>query len=252
MKNVLAPTENRRKLRVAFDALQNQDGLVSVRMGLVTGPSGAGKTKAIANLAMNSRVSAIYVSCSSNDSANALLARICKEMGAGRSHRTVDMQDFVVERLSLHQQPLFVDEVNSLFDLSRRGIPKKALAILETLRYLHDQSKIPLFLVGTELVRERLVWHEQLDRRISQRVEFSPMSVEDAMSVVESCCEVAIDMKAVEEIYTMTAGSIGRFTVILSEVERYCQSQGWEGISLKQYKDWWNGQKSKGQKGGII
>lgn len=163
------------------------------------------------------------------------------------------MQEFIIEKMGYGEyglrQPLFVDEVNSLFESSRSGIPPRALIILETLRYIHDRARIPVLLVGTNLVKERLSHHEQLDRRL-QHLEFSPMSLQDAHSVVKACGEISIEEGAIEDAYLATAASIGRFTVHLAEMERYCISQGWEMLTHAQYKTWMN-QKGKGKKGGV-
>ena len=249
MKNLLAQTENRRKLSTAYQNLLFQPDLLSVRMALVTGGSGFGKTKGVADLAANEKIAGIYISCSPNESPKSLLEQICIELDIEPAHRIITMQNLVIDRLKRFEQSLFVDEINALFDLSSRGIPQKALAVLETLRHIHDKAGYPIILVGTDLVRKRLEIHEQLCRRISQRIEFTPMSQKDAQAVVETCCDVSLDEETINDAYLSCQGSIGRFVVLLSEIERYCRIQRLPGMNIDHYRTWTNS-KPKGSKGG--
>lgn len=237
MRNILANTNNRRKLRLAYESLLRQSPLVNVKFAVVSGQSGTGKTTAIANLAATT--GAIYVTASPNWTPATMLRDILKELGAAPLNRVKDMEDIVVERLSASGQGLFVDEVDYLFSHrspSSSSINSRGLSMLETLRVVHDRAGTPVILVGMEHLESKLMYREQLDRRISQRIRFGPMSQEDARTVADTCCEIHLDDELVQSLFAETTGSIGRFVLKLAEMEELSKTQGWEAMNANQYQ----------------
>ncbi|MEP0850624.1 ATP-binding protein [Funiculus sociatus GB1-A4] len=243
----LANTSNRRKLRLAYESLLRQPALVNVKFAVLSGQSGTGKTTAIANLAATT--DAYYVSASPNWTPATMLRDIIRELGAAPLHRTKDMEDAVIKILSETRRGLFVDEADYFFSHRSPASPAistKGLAMLETLRVIHDRAESPIILVGMEHLEAKLAHREQLDRRISQRIRFGPMTEDDARTVADSCCGIHLDEDLLIEIFKQTQGSIGRFVLRLAEIEEVSKTQGWEAMTANQYA-----QIQRGKRGGM-
>jgi DNA transposition AAA+ family ATPase len=219
MRNRLAPTKNVAALQLAFEALASRDVGVP-GMGLVYGYTGAGKTTAVTWLVNRTR--GVYVRANSGWTPAAMLAKVMQELGAEPFHRRAAMVDFIATTLTDQQRPLFVDECDYLL---------RNVAMLDSLRDLHDLSGTPVVLVGMQGIERRLVHRPQLSRRISHWVEFHPSDMDDAKTLAQTVCEVELDADLIARIHRESKGSIGLMSVGLSRVEAFAKANGLKAMT---------------------
>lgn len=231
MKPVVAPVKNVENLMVAYRSLADRDPSVP-GMGLVFGFTGAGKTTAIAWL--QGRASGIYVRAWAIWTPSAMLDAILGELkpkakslsraahlGDKPLNRAVDKVRHIIEYLRDEEIPLFVDEADYLLT---------DIKMLEALRDIHDETQVPVILIGVAGLERKLVHRQQLSRRISQWVEFQPADPEDARVLADSTCEVKVADDLVEKVHQAAKGSMGLMTVALARIEAYAKAQGWPDI----------------------
>jgi len=223
MRNKLAPTKNVAALRLAYEALAGRDHGVP-GMGLVHGFTGAGKTTAICELV--TRVQGIYVRATSSWTPTSMLAKVQQELGAAPMQRRADMLDFIAARLTETQRPLFVDEADYLFS---------NVAMLDSLRDVHDLSGAPVVLIGMDGIAKRLIHRRQLAGRISHWVEFLPSDLDDARVLAQTVCEVILDDELLASVHAQAKGSMRLMTVGLARIEALAKANGWRDVSAEQW-----------------
>src|SRR3990167_4419154 len=112
-KAVIAPLRNVLLARRLMEHLINRaPGLPG--MGALYGPSGYGKTSAVANLA--SSYGAVYIECRSYFTKKSLLLTILQEMGIKPGRNVHDMVNQICDQLTLSRSPLIIDEVDHIVD----------------------------------------------------------------------------------------------------------------------------------------
>lgn len=227
MRYRIAPVKNIARLRDAYGALETAAPGVP-RMGLVYGFTGAGKTTGITWL-MN-QTNAIVVKASPTWSLHSMLSKIMVEIGVDPMNRASDMEDVIIQTMQRDARPLFVDEADAFTDPAVRG--NRSYAILETLRSIHDMSKMPVLLIGMDGIERRLASRHQLMRRISQWIKFDPADVDDARTLADAVCEVAIEGDLLERLLTASKGSVGLMMVGLANIERTARANGMKTIGL--------------------
>jgi DNA transposition AAA+ family ATPase len=227
VKNVVA-------LFSAYEALAESDGSIP-RMGLVYGVTGAGKTSAITLLA--NRVDAVMVKASPTWTLRTMLNMVMKELSADPMRSNSDMEQFIIEKMQMDNRPLFVDEADAFTDPAVRG--DRSYAILETLRSIHDISKMPVMLIGMPGIERRLACRHQLMRRFSQWVEFQPAKLDDARQIATACCEVNVEEDLLRKLLDSAQGNVGLLMVGLARMERKAKVNGLEKIGLRE----WGGER---------
>ncbi|MFO1417287.1 MAG: ATP-binding protein [Methylotetracoccus sp.] len=227
MKYRIAPVNNIERLKLAYQMLEDAPHGVP-RMGLVYGFTGVGKTTAISWLM--TQTDAIVVKASPTWSLHSMLAKIMVEIGIAPMGRSADMEEAIVEKMQKDQRPLFVDEADAFTDPQVRG--DRSYAILETLRSIHDMSKMPVMLIGMDGIERRLASRHQLMRRISQWVKFEPATLADARILSDTVCEVHVADDLLSRLCETSGGSIGLMMVGLSRIERSAKASMLASIGL--------------------
>lgn len=218
MRKKLALTKSVAALTVTFEELQGRASGVP-GMALVHGYTGAGKTTAVTWLV--NRVHGVYVRATSGWTPTAMLGRIMRELGAEPLHRRAQMLEFIGDQLAVTNRTLFVDEADYLLRQS---------SMLDSLRDLHDLSGAPVLLIGMEGIERRLTHKPQLARRISHWVEFRRSDLDDARTLAETVCEVAVDDDLLELVHRQARGSVGLMCLALSRVEALAKANGWSQV----------------------
>jgi len=227
MRYKIAPVKNIARLRDAYGALETAAPGVP-RMGLVYGFTGAGKTTAITWL-MN-QTNAIVVKASPTWTLSSMLSKIMIEIGIDPLRRAADMEDIIIKTMQRDSRPLFVDEADAFTDPAVRG--DRSYAILETLRSIHDMSKMPVILIGMDGIERRLASRHQLMRRISQWIKFEKADFEDARTLADAICEVRIEDDLLERLLDASKGSVGLMMVGLANIERAAKANSYKSIGL--------------------
>jgi hypothetical protein len=197
-------------------------------IGLVYGYSGLGKTTATSWLSLNNK--GIFLRATPLWTPNVMLQRVMVELGKEPKNRNQDMLDEIATSLALHRRPIFVDECDMLFQTNNPG------RMLETLRSVYDVAHCPIILVGMELVKQKIARWPQLNRRITQVVEFQQLGFGDARALADACCEVAVADDLLADLCQEANGNCGYLTNGLTKIEFYGKRMGGE-IDLAAWKD---------------
>ena len=223
MKSKIVPISNVARLSEAGTALLERP-MGMPGMGLVFGPSGFGKTTAIAWLA--TRHHGVYVRARATPTPRSLLAGISRELGNAPSSTNDGTVEDIVQKLAETGRPLFIDEGDYLVNQTR---------LVETLRDIHDLSSVPVILVGMAGINRKIAGRKQLAGRIAQWVEFQPASSEDAQLLAKQLAEVEIEPALVATLHQQAAGEVRLIAVGLNRIENLARSRGLSKIGPKEW-----------------
>ena len=221
MKHTIAKVKNVVRLEDAYAALEARaHGLDG--MGLVYGPTGAGKTTAVAWHIVRTR--GVYLRALACWTPSDLLASICAELRLDAHGRNAVMFARIAQALSASDRAVYVDEADHL-------LPH--LRMLETLRDIHDIAGAPVILIGMAGIERRLQAREQLLGRVSQWVEFLPADLEDARTLADSVAEVDIADDLLAYLHAQARGSMRRMTIGIHRIEQAARAAGVERIDRR-------------------
>ena len=162
-----APTLVSRRIWDTLDYAQRGD-LSGGRIVSICGPTGRGKTISVRDWVRRHH-GAVFVDCPVGGRAP-LIREIARRCGVARSGtgRLDDLADGIAEAFSRHRM-LVIDEVARLMPRSRT-LPMG----LEFLRRLHDVTRCPIAIIGTELVTMSLTagaYRDYLEQLLGRIVE---------------------------------------------------------------------------------
>lgn len=226
MKCELASVKNVVGLQSAYQTLADRGPGVA-GMGLVHGFTGAGKTTAVAWLI--NRIDGVFVRANATWTPRAMLGKIMTELGAAPLGRCDPMLDFIIEKLSLSGRPLFVDEADYLTEDRR---------MLESLRDIHDESQVPVIMIGmNEIAGNITSKHPQLRRRITQWIKFVPADLADGRILADTVCEVKIADDLLSYLHRDAKGSMGLMVVGMSRIEALAKTNKWDEVDCSKWKN---------------
>lgn len=195
--------------------------------GLMWGATGAGKTTACAWFASDNR--AIYQRASATWTPASMLSHLLRLLGEEERGSTARMLDRLIERLKGSGKLLLIDEADYLLAGSGR--------IVETLRDLHDESKVPVMLVGMENVQSAMRRHPQLYGRVSQWVEFKPPDLEDARLVADALYAVRMEDDLLERLHAAAGKTMRGLAIAFARVEAYARRKRLDAIGSSEWGD---------------
>lgn len=217
MKHKMAIVKNVLNLRSAYEALA-QRGPGVEGMGLVHGDAGFGKTTALTWL--RAQTDAVHVRACATWTPRSMLATIMRELGREPLYRSSDMVPEIVKLLGDTNRGLYVDELDYLTGSDY------LTTNLDTLRDIHDLSKMPVLLIGMKGVEKKIASRLQLARRITQWVEFLPADLDDARTLTDTVCEVHLDDELLGDLHGQAKGNIGLMSNGLARVEQFGKANG--------------------------
>jgi DNA transposition AAA+ family ATPase len=209
----IARTKNIGKVAGAYESLKTRAPRVPGMM-LIHGVAGYGKTTSCDHLLKEH--GGVSIRAQAFWSPSGMLDAICEALALDpmtRPYRTVRL---ISNHLKRNPQPLVIDEVDHLF-------PKPTL--LEGLRDIHDLTENPVVLVGMSGADRKVQRHPQLQRRITQSVELSPLDLEDLRAISKVVCQGEIKDDLLRFILDNCKGSTGLAVVGLSQVEQFCAGE---------------------------
>jgi len=105
--------------------------------------------------------------------------------------------------------------------------------VVEAIRDITDTLEIPTVLVGMDRVAKRLNRYPQVASRISQKVQFKPLSLADVRSVISTVCEVEVK----DDLIAFTHRACGGYTRELKEaiasIERFGLRQSGAAVGVE-------------------
>src|SRR5574344_2957072 len=189
LKKIFCKTKNVKGFMNLIYCLKNKPDNIS-KFGLIYGKAGLGKTKTA--LYLSSQFDAIYVSAKNSMTPKWLLEEIAKELDEIPRFYTADIFRQCVNALKSKPQMIFVDEIDYLLADFRT---------IETLRDLHDETGVPVVLVGMKLAKHKLKRHTHLFDRISEIYRFDEFDFHDVKQIVTELSEVEIQDYAIRVIH---------------------------------------------------
>lgn len=121
-----------------------------------------------------------------------MLEEIAKELDEIPRFYTADIFRQCVNALKSSPQIIIVDEIDYLL---------KDFRTIETLRDLHDETGVPIILVGMQLAKHKFKKHTHLFDRISEIYNFTEFEYSDIKQITEEISEVEITKDAVHLIH---------------------------------------------------
>lgn len=128
------------------------------RMGIGWGESQAGKTAGILEWIRLNPVAGIYLSMPPSPTLTAVATRLGRKVGLNNKSSTFYHREASADRLN-HTKIIIVDEAHQCFQDSCTR--RSAIAILEWLRSLHDDTGCQVVLIGTSVVPQHLVTDDE-------------------------------------------------------------------------------------------
>jgi DNA transposition AAA+ family ATPase len=186
-----------------------------------TAPTGIGKTTAVDYAARTLPFDHRVIACKQITTRYTILRALGLAPGEkwtihGRNWmRASDLYDRAVERIRERPYLLIIDEADRL-----------SMDCMEVLRDFWDDARLPLLLVGNEVLTEKLNrQHERLFRRIRVRFEQRPLREADLRKVLEFMGYELADAEFAL-LWKLVGGSPGFAEALLENANEIAASQG--------------------------
>ncbi len=184
------------------------------KIGLVYGNAGLGKTKTALYLSI--QYDAIYIRATNSMSTKWLLEEIAKELDEIPRFYTADIFRQCVNALKMKPQMIIVDEIDYLLADFRT---------IETLRDLHDETGVPIILVGMQLAKHKLKKHTHMFDRISEIYQYTGFEYSDIKQIVDEIAEVDMTKEAISVIH-QKAKSFRKIVEMINTLENIARVNG--------------------------
>jgi DNA transposition AAA+ family ATPase len=210
-------------LRTYLDCAEARPGLP--RIGTLHGPSGYGKSVAMAYTAQ--KTGALYVEAKSIWTQRSLLEAIAAELGIVAFERSAPrILQQIIDQLNADPRGLIIDEMDHLVRKQH----------VEIIRDIHDATSAPILLVGEEALPSKLRSWERFHNRILVFTAAQPASLDDALKLrAHYCPRIDIADDLVERIVRVCKGVTRRIVTNLIRAERCAIESGASEIDL----GWW-------------
>lgn len=207
MNKIFCKTKNVKGFINLIYNLKNKPDNIS-KIGLIYGAAGLGKTKTAQYLAI--KYDAIYVRAINSMTSKWLMEEIAKELDEIPRFFTADIFRQCVNILCQKPQIIIVDEIDYLL---------KDFKTIEILRDLHDETGVPIILVGMDLAKHKLKKYTHLYDRISEIYHFTEFDFKDIRQIVAELSEVKITDCAIKVILSKAT----RFRQIVQIIDKFEQ-----------------------------
>jgi len=228
MKPIFVKTKNVKGFINLIHNLKNKSDNIS-KIGLIYGNAGLGKTKTALYLSI--QFNTIYVRAINKMTTKWLLEEIAKELDEIPRFYTADIFRQCVNALKQNPQMIIVDEIDYLLTDFRT---------IETLRDLHDETGVPIILIGMQLAKHKLKKHNHLFDRISEIYNFTEFEYSDIKQITEEISEVEITKEAVHIIHNKVK-SFRKIVEMIDMFEKVAQANGFTQIDENIAKEVLNG-----------
>lgn len=189
MKNIFVKTKNVKSFIVLANKLKNTKNNVP-KMGLVFGEPGLGKTNAILWWAIQQ--DALIITAKNGMTPRWLLKQLVSDLGEAPKILVADLFEQAVAKLVENPRMIIVDEIDYLINNTRA---------IETIRDLHDETGIPILLVGMGAVDKKLSRYKHFFDRIVEIYRFVPFDYEDVKTIINTLSDVLFEDSAIEVVY---------------------------------------------------
>ena len=228
MKKIFVRTKNVKGFMNLIYNLKNKPENIS-KIGLIYGEAGLGKTKTALYLAIQN--DAIYIRATNSMTPKWLLEELAGELDEIPRFYTADIFRQCVNTLKSKPQMIIVDEIDYLLADFRA---------IESLRDLHDETGVPIVLVGMKLAKHKLKKHTHLFDRISEIYRFDEFDFQDVKQIVKELSEVEIQDSAVRVIH-QKATRFRQIVQIIDKLEKAASANALTSIDKTTAEEILNG-----------
>ncbi len=219
MKQTFLETENVRRFREALWSLEDiergQPGI-----GVVWGQAGRGKTICAREYAV--RTSAVYLRVMEDWTPRAMLSALCLDLNGSEPRSVEACKKIACKELENQQKTLLIDEADRL-----------PVGLVEHLRDLHDASGMPVVLIGEEHLFPVLSARRRLWSRVTQTVEFKPISTEDIVLFGLKAADLRVLPDVAAAIWRRSSGDFRLIWTDMQALEQMARAQGAKQADLK-------------------
>lgn len=221
----LVQTKNVQRLHLALGKINGRRKTIP-GLGLISGPTGAGKTTALVGAVVT--YDAVFVRANAATNFSGLLDAICFELSIDSHIKNTAKVDAIMRSLRVKPRPIFIDEADYIV---------RDFRLLEILRDIHDATDVPVILIGMEGIESKIGKIPQVERRVSQHIIFKPCDLADTALVAKELCDAEIAPDLIAKIHAHTNGSIGHIVVALAHIEAFARDSGLKRIDAAQWGD---------------
>ena len=186
----------------------------STKIGVVYGGAGLGKTKTA--LYLSFQFDSIYIRATNKMTTKWFLEELAKELDEIPRFFTADIFRQCVNVLKNKPQMIIVDEIDYLLS---------DFKTIETLRDLHDETGIPIVMVGMSLAKHKLTKHTHLFDRISEVYQYTGFEYSDIKQIVDEIAEVDMTKEAISVIH-QKAKSFRKIVEMINTLENIALVNG--------------------------
>lgn len=218
-------TRNYTRIYEAIQYLKNLPEKVP-KMGIAYGLYGIGKTLSLNKIAEDEQ--AVLLECSPTWTQSTFLKAMCLELEEEPTGTSTTKLEKIVRSLSYSKKVIIIDEVDRIL-----GSDKKA--ILDAIRYIHDQTETVVMVVGMGNALAKLKKDGAFYSRLTQRIKLQGTCEEDIRSF---CSNSEITIKENLVKYFADKHPNLRFVkVFIENLERYCEINDIDEADLKIFKE---------------
>jgi DNA transposition AAA+ family ATPase len=221
--NTVAPLANVARLITLIDRCENRaHGLPG--MGTFFGRAGLGKTTA--GIYATNKYAACHVQVLPFGGVKTLLAMIVNELGINPGKTVPALFDQAAAGLARSGRPLLIDEADHL----------RTDMMIETVRRLHDETGVPVILMGEEGLPQKLARWERVHSRMLSWVGAEPATMDDVghlVGIYAPDLEISPEVRA--KLLAASRGSIRNVSTNLANLREFSRERGLTRITLS---DW--------------
>lgn len=144
------------------------------------------------------------------------LEELAKELDEIPRFFTADIFRQCVNVLKNKPQMIIVDEIDYLLS---------DFKTIETLRDLHDETGIPIVLVGMSLAKHKLKKHTHLFDRISEIYQYTEFEYSDIKQIIDEISEVDMTKEVISVIH-QKAKSFRKIVEMINTLENIARVNG--------------------------
>lgn len=218
-KDVFITTANvsdfRQKVRYLEDLDNGEPGFALVR-----GQAGRGKTETARYY--HAEHGGVFFRVMQSMTQAAFLQELCFRLRSLRPRAAAASKAAIIEALDAEPQTIFVDEADRLH-----------VDRIEDLRDIHDETGIPIVLIGENELNGLLGERRRIWSRVKQVVDFAPVTEEDVAILADEAASLVVGPEACSRIVRHADGDFRLVWSLLGHLERAAKARSTENIDAK-------------------
>lgn len=222
----IAPLRNVTAMMTLATTLLERPAHSSSGFGVMSGPSGYGKT--VASTYTINRLGAIYIEVRSFWRSKTFCEALLRELER-QPKGTVSamMEEITLVLGNTNARPLIIDEADKLVD---KGM-------IELARDIQEMTKAPVILVGEELLPQKLLRFERVHNRVLSWVLAEPSDLDDTRVLAGLICpSLALADDLLAKIVSKTGGRTRRIANTLHEIALQARMEGRDAYDAASYR----------------